>query len=493
MLCFSNFRSLVSDTSSENPPNFSWQEGLALLIVIIALSIFALLGLYFGLGATTQIRISDNYESRIQADMAARAGLNHARELMRGLEHNDLLRGADGVATSIYPPSTDISGQYAFRNWVSWSTARSLNVVNPASAVSGLPDDGLFNSGKIGTTPGTILIPGIGIALTAPDPYGAGTITTARYFVKVTDNDDGDGLPFTDSDGIVIVRSTGVAQTVRETSGGTVRANSVVVYEARFRESRTFDLDAPVILQGDTVAPAKPNMFNGNSFTIDGGANAYGIGTIDTAAGNTNDPTAQVVGALDTNQYNNVVGSGATVPAVGDVTPTSGDQLQLLDPNYLWNFAYNVMPSSSDAVYQGNQTWAGGNAPYLGTYPPTDASHRPRVTYVNGDLNLSGNISGAGVLFVTGELKGNGNLDWVGLILVVGKGYANLAGMKVGITGGLYVVNLQAGNPPTFGTAQFTIGGRSTITTTDAALHVGMGNLPAVQISWRQVTRVSDP
>ncbi|PYU98765.1 MAG: hypothetical protein DMG10_27295, partial [Acidobacteria bacterium] len=157
------------------------------------------------------------------------------------------------------------------------------------------------------------------------------------------------------------------------------------------------------------------------------------------------------------------------------------------------NFAYNVMPSSSDAVYQGNQTWAGGNAPYLGTYPPTDASHRPRVTYVNGDLNLSGNISGAGVLFVTGELKGNGNLDWVGLILVVGKGYANLAGMKVGITGGLYVVNLQAGNPPTFGTAQFTIGGRSTITTTDAALHVGMGNLPAVQISWRQVTRVSDP
>ena len=149
------------------------------------------------------------------------------------MEHNELLRGADGVATSTYPST--VSGQYAFRNWVNWSTARSLNILNPASAVSGLPDDGLFNSGKLGATPGTILIPAIGIALTAPNPYSAGTITTARYFVKVTDNDDGDGIPFTDSDGIVIVRSTGVAQTILETGGGTVRENSVAVFEARFK------------------------------------------------------------------------------------------------------------------------------------------------------------------------------------------------------------------------------------------------------------------
>src|SRR5438876_1279950 len=235
MLPLTNLRHLVSDTSFENPPDSSSQQGLALFIAVVALSVFSLLGLYVSLNATTEVRISENYESRQQAGLAARAGLNHARELIRGLELNDLLRGPDGLKPdpSTYPST--LSGQYAFRNWLGWSTARSLNILNPASAVSGLPDDGLFNTGKIGATPGTFLIPAIGIALTAPDPYGAGTITTARYFVKVTDNDDGDGDPFTDSDGIVIVRSTGVAQTVRESSGRAVRAHSVGVYGAGFR------------------------------------------------------------------------------------------------------------------------------------------------------------------------------------------------------------------------------------------------------------------
>src|SRR5437762_13664121 len=96
MLPLTNLRYLVSDTSSENPPNSSRQEGLALLIAVIALSVFSLLGLYVTLNATTEVRMSENYESRQQAGVAARAGLNHARELMRGLEFNDLLRSPDG-------------------------------------------------------------------------------------------------------------------------------------------------------------------------------------------------------------------------------------------------------------------------------------------------------------------------------------------------------------------------------------------------------------
>src|SRR5438309_1744364 len=84
----------------------------------LALSVFSLLGLYVSLNATTEVRISENYESRQQARLAARAGLNHARELIRGLELNDLLRGPDGLKPdpSTYPST--LSGQYAFRNWV---------------------------------------------------------------------------------------------------------------------------------------------------------------------------------------------------------------------------------------------------------------------------------------------------------------------------------------------------------------------------------------
>ena len=111
MLPLTNLQYLVSDTSSENPPGSSHQEGLALLIAVIALSVFSLLGLYVSLNATTEVRISENYESRQQAGLAARAGLNHARELIRGLELNDLLRGPDGLKPdpSTYPST--LSGQ----------------------------------------------------------------------------------------------------------------------------------------------------------------------------------------------------------------------------------------------------------------------------------------------------------------------------------------------------------------------------------------------
>src|SRR6266545_846449 len=76
---------------------WSGEEGLAVLLAIVALSIFSLLGMYMSVNASTEVRISDNYESKVQAEVAARAGLNHAREIMRDFRHNDLLRGPDGA------------------------------------------------------------------------------------------------------------------------------------------------------------------------------------------------------------------------------------------------------------------------------------------------------------------------------------------------------------------------------------------------------------
>jgi hypothetical protein len=42
------------------------------------------------------------------------------------------------------------------------------------------------------------------------------------------------------------------------------------------------------------------------------------------------------------------------------------------------------------------------------------------VTYVNGNLTLSGNQSGAGVLAVNGDLTFSGNVAFTGLVLVSG-------------------------------------------------------------------------
>jgi hypothetical protein len=148
---------------------------------------FTLLALSMSLNTTTEIRISDNYESQIQASNAALAGINHGRELLRGLRFDDLLVGPDGVADTSTSYLTQ-ARTHGFRSPMAWKTGRALDILNPSSYLGTIADDGTLNTGHLGTTNGTVLIPKTGIRMQAPDPYGEGWITTARYFVKVTDN-----------------------------------------------------------------------------------------------------------------------------------------------------------------------------------------------------------------------------------------------------------------------------------------------------------------
>ena len=160
----------------------------------------------------------------------------------------------------------------SFRNPATWATFRSLNIEDPSSDVSSLTiDDGLFNTGPAGT----VLIPKTGIVFTAPNPYGSGTITTARYFLKVTDNNgetaelarDAANNPFVDGDGTIIVRSVGVARTIQEGSGANVRRNSVAIYESRFFQGSPFaNLGSPAVVVGSNIRA----NFSGNSFDIVG-------------------------------------------------------------------------------------------------------------------------------------------------------------------------------------------------------------------------------
>jgi hypothetical protein len=52
----------------------------------------------------------------------------------------------------------------------------------------------------------------------------------------------------------------------------------------------------------------------------------------------------------------------------------------------------------------------------------------PVVSYVDGDLSLSGNPSGYGILVVTGKLEMVGTFQWHGIILAVGDGEVEYGG-----------------------------------------------------------------
>lgn len=488
------------ETGVSGTHRLSREEGLALLISMIALSVLSLLGLYMSLNATTEVRISDNYESRVQASFAAQAGINHAREAMRGLPVDIHLNGPDGTHSTSSGYLTQ-AGTDAFRNPLSWTLARALNVGNPTTDLAAVPDDGVLTTGLIGGAAGIALIPRTGMVWTQTNPNGPGTVVIGRYLVKITNNtsEDPSHNPFVDSDHIVIARSMGISGTIREVAGGTIRRNSVVVFEAKLRQRATFDLDAPLVVEGNQIVPSGPQMWDGAAFRIQGGASNYGVATIDTDTTDGTLPTSQISSGLTAVQRNRITGMGPS-PSIADITNlVSGDpdKALLRDPAYLYKLVNEVIPLYANNKFYTSQHWTSQADVDLGsidlTKPMNDPSQHPMITFVDGDLDIGGNIIGGGLLAITGKLQGTGHLTYHGLILVIGTGDVDGAGLNIGLNGGMFIANAtESGGTVTFGTPKFSWRGNSDVTMNSATIKLAMELLPLEQISWREITGVTD-
>ncbi len=463
-------------------------------MVLLAISIFSLLGLFMALDAANGLYISDNYENRIQAASAALAGLNHARALMRGLDYDAILEGGDGVH-SRSPSYLKEAKSYGFRSPFSLTTARSLDILDPSAALSRIPDDGLINTGACGGKRGIPLIPMTGIVQKAPKPAGQGEIVTSRYFVKVTDNNgdiseramDVNDNPFIDGDGLVIVRSMGIAETFFNVVGPVWRRNSVVVFEARYRRFSVFDFGPALLVLGSHVSP----QFGG-TYGITGGV-FPGIGVIDTDINDKSFPE-NIVGRAPLGR-GNISGAGLPNPSIRDIThiaEADPEKAAILDPGYLADFVFHVAPRFSDNYYRGDQHWGGGNVPDLGSYdtskPLNAPGQDPKLTVVHGNLRVTGNVSGAGLLVVSGDLLMTDNCRYTGLVLALGSGRIGLSISGSGISGGIVVANLEEFNGnPGFGMPEFSILGNSRIRSDTDAVEMALGLVPPVQRGFREI------
>jgi hypothetical protein len=482
------------------------QNGFAILIALIVLSLVSVIGLYLALVATAEVHISDNYESLVRARAAAWAGLNHGRTLLRGLRFEDLLEGPDGSH------QTDAgylakARTHSYRTPIPWSAARIMNILNPEDLLAGFPDDGVINTGRHTAGNGTVLIPLAGIAQMTPDPNRPGMKIDSRYFVKISDNNgevdelagDPANNPFFDGDGVVILRSMGIAQTIAEATQLSLRRNSVAVFEARFKRLSTFDLEAPLVVQGSAVAPASANMFNGNMFLIQGGTAHPGIATIDTVTGDESVPASLIASQMGPAQENCVQGLGLQ-PSVQDRTAAiegHADKRLLLNPASACTFLKQSLPRFADRIYSGAQNWIGSAPDSLGRYhvnlPQTSPSQDPRVTFVDGDLTLDGEIEGGGLLVVTGRLAITGHFIFNGLILILGTGELDSGGFGM-ITGGVYVASLACANRiGSFGNARLTVRDRSQIIYNRDAIRMALTLIPPLQLSFREITTAIDP
>jgi len=470
------------------------EAGMILLVAVFALSIVMIVGFFMTLNATTEVQISDNFESQIQASYAAMSGLNHARVLLRGLAMDAVLKGPDGV----YDNSRSYLAQaktFQFRLPMPMQLAQLLDISNPAASVSGIPDDGIINTGSFEGAWGTELIPKIGIGQFSPNPYGSGQVINSRYFVKVTDNngdpselsaDPGDN-PFIDGDGIVIVRSIGVAKTFSNRIGADVRLNSIAVFESRLKRPVTWNLGPALVVLGSSVNA----WFDGNP-EISGNLSA-GIGTIDIDSGDSNFPDriirSSVRGGVS------ITGKGIESPSILDITSeirSNTDKALLLQPEFLWGFIQNQAPKMADAIYEGSPFRLEGNSP-LGSYdsakPWNAPGQNPKVTLVKGDLLATEGLAGGGLLIVTGGLACSGPISFNGLILVIGSGNLVLSGSGAGVTGGILVASLASSTVGvSWGIPSISISGSSRIISDRETVRMATSLIPASQISFREIT-----
>lgn len=75
----------------------------------------------------------------------------------------------------------------------------------------------------------------------------------------------------------------------------------------------------------------------------------------------------------------------------------------------------------------------------------------PQVTYVNGDLNLSGSPQGHGILIVNGDLSWRGAAQFYGLVIVLGESMTVTGGGNGGIEGSLILAPVGPSGGTSFG------------------------------------------
>jgi hypothetical protein len=166
----------------------------------------------------------------------------------------------------------------------------------------------------------------------------------------------------------------------------------------------------------------------------------------------------------------NYMGSTGTTPSVANISLPSN----LSDPA--------ALEQELSAIQQNSNVCLGCSGSGGGSYTfsnldtasgslwgscGTNCGTTPQITYVNGNLDISGQTTGSGILVVTGNLTYDGNSSWNGIILVVGDGlttYEQNGGGNGQFNGAVFVAsitnqNCANGQTQCYGPADFTVNG----------------------------------
>ncbi len=450
------------------------EKGIALLFAVILSLVLIVLGLGLTMFSITNFNIGNENESHQAAFTVADAGYNLMKDALRGQDLTVLLSTYTAVPEYINLTEA-INGTIPQRNPLYPLDARNIDFRNPPDPV------------------GVLRIPGL---LT---PVSGISLGTGYFFARISDNSDGDGDMDADFDNMIYMRVTGVHPgPLAEISshGGHVK-NSVSIIESLLKRDYSFDLGAPLSIAGPDVNAT----FDGAAFNITGDNDHPGISVFyDDMSGTGASATAQSVydaASFNKNQGRRITGDVGDFgprpePSISDDTEEiknspNPDARNVLDPNFLASFV-RQLSTVADTNYSGDTSLAGTNIE-LGTV------ENPQITFVDGDLSVSGRGVGAGVLVVTGSLEYLGSFDYNGLVLILGEGELKMGGATKDITGGMLVSKLLAleGGGYELGVPSITISGNSNFTFDSSSIRMAVNLLPLKSVMWREITPDVEP
>jgi hypothetical protein len=161
---------------------------------------------------------------------------------------------------------------------------------------------------------------------------------------------------------------------------------------------------------GDVMSGANSNPYNVQGTDTAGCGTAASATSTPAIAVNDAADKATVIAGIPSNRDSSYTGSGGTTPDVEAVSmPATLQSVASLQ----------ALVNSIEA--NANQTLNGTASPVTSISNPGTASS-PQIIVVNGDLSLSSNTTGYGILLVTGTYTACGTVGWNGLVLVIGKG-----------------------------------------------------------------------
>lgn len=502
------------------------QKGSALILALVLSLLLLALGLGIAYSSLNEFQVSEEFEKHQYALTIAEAGLNIVRFDLRGVDLDDAADRTVNLPDYLGTPPP-VEGSYASRNPLSLREARTIDFRNPPAAagrrsVKGYlsPADGqVVNGGRFfarisrvtrNVSAGLEFVPSNGLrpsfvstgdgwllASSLPSVYTTVFRGLAPWPLAMGGGEGVEGLTADDETGdseheltFYVIRVIGVYPIVPTGAGPGATRNAIAVIEAFVQREASFNFGSSVAILG----PDTDANFSGNSFDVEGDDTHPGITFLyDNPRSNALTSISSTYAALSTNQYDNIRGADGDFgsgPSMRDDTEAARDDsnlMRILDPNFVEAFA-TAVSKCADVHYTDESTHLSGSGIELGTV------EQPKIVYVDGDLILSGNGSGAGLLVVRGDFDYRGAFDYDGLVLVVGSGSVQMSGANKNLVGGMLIAHTVAdGDGYSFSNAAFDLRGNSNLLYDGGAIGMALSRLPLNTMSWREITPEIEP